>query len=296
MSARSRAASASLSFGSLVPQGRLVRTLLLTGLWSAVGLLWALQGIAAAAVDGGAVTPWTRLAYGWMSGLLWVPITLFVLALRRRFPLKGDGWRDALLVHLTASLTVPFLYNLVVVLFGPSPAAEGLLASATSGTLQWLHITVAVYWCILALDRWVERAKTVAPAPRSGSSGPRRGGARESVSPATRIRIRRNGRTRLVEPEEIAWIEGAGDYVRIHTDEDSFLASARLADLADRLDPATFLRIHRSTIVSLDRIRSYRPLGHGDYLVVLRDGSELRVSRSRGKEFRRRLEARDAST
>lgn len=273
----------------LEPSSAAGKLTVLTLWWSLVGIVWGLQEIATAAIGSGSARPWTELADGWVSGLVWVPITLLIVALHRRFPIQRDRWRRTVVVHLLASLAVPFLYNLVVPLLRPDGASEGWLASAATGYLRWLHITVAVYWAILALDRWRFGRAPADVAEASGFAGERDSEDERSL-PLTRVPIRKNGRIRVIETERIAWIEGAGDYVRIHSDDGTFLASKRLADLAERLDPRTFFRIHRSTIVNLDRIRSYRPLGHGDYRVILRGGEELRVSRTRGNAFRERLE------
>ena len=84
----------------------------------------------------------------------------------------------------------------------------------------------------------------------------------------------------LVPADNIDWIEAAGDYVRLHAGGRAHLMRATLHDVEERLDPRSFLRIHRSTIVRLDRIGRLIPRARGDYGVVLRDGTELRLSRT----------------
>ncbi len=273
----------------LVPRSPGARFAALVGFWSLVGLVAALQRIAAGALGAGAASAWARLAHGWASGLLWVPLTLLIVAIHRRFPFRRAAWRRSLVVHVSASLTVPLLYNLGFTLLpGPASAGEGVVSASVQGYLRWLHINVLVYWCIVALDRWRVQVSSAEPGgSMADADGSVPGGTERSH--LTRIPVRTAGRVRVIETGEIAWIEGAGDYIRIHTDGESTLASRRLGDLAERLDPERFLRIHRSTIVNLDRIESYRPLGHGDYRLVLRCGTRLKVSRSRGRAFRRRL-------
>jgi two-component system LytT family response regulator len=80
--------------------------------------------------------------------------------------------------------------------------------------------------------------------------------------------------------EEIDWVEAADNYVRIHAGSEGHLIRETLQSLEGRLDPAKFLRIHRSTIVNIDRIRELQPMFHGDYAVRLRDGTELTLSRN----------------
>jgi two-component system, LytTR family, response regulator len=96
----------------------------------------------------------------------------------------------------------------------------------------------------------------------------------------TRLVIRSAGRIQFLRVEEIGWIEAADNYVRVHAGKESHLLRETLQSLEARLDPQTFLRIHRSTIVNLDAIKELQPLFHGDYQVRLRDATELTLSRS----------------
>jgi two-component system LytT family response regulator len=96
----------------------------------------------------------------------------------------------------------------------------------------------------------------------------------------TRLVIRSAGRIFFLRVEEIDWLEAADNYVRIHVGRESHLVRETLQSLQDRLDPSRFLRIHRSTVVNLDRIKELHPLFHGDYVVKLVDGTELSLSRN----------------
>jgi two-component system, LytTR family, response regulator len=106
-------------------------------------------------------------------------------------------------------------------------------------------------------------------------------------SPAVirRFVVKERGRYLLVPAEEVSWIGAAGNYAEIHARGGAHLVRATIADLAARLDPARFARIHRSTIVQIDRIREIIPEWHGDFDVVMEDGTTLRMSRG----FRDRL-------
>jgi two-component system LytT family response regulator len=100
-----------------------------------------------------------------------------------------------------------------------------------------------------------------------------------------RLVIRSSGRIFFLKAEEIDWIEAAGNYVRLHTGKESHLLRETMNSLEQKLDPARFLRIHRSTIVRIDRIAELQPLFHGDYVVVLQGGTRLTLSRG----YRERL-------
>jgi two-component system, LytTR family, response regulator len=103
--------------------------------------------------------------------------------------------------------------------------------------------------------------------------------------PLDRLVVKEHGRFVLIRPDEVDWIASAGDYVHLHTPERTFLVRTTISELDDSLDARRFVRIHRSTMVNVDRIQEIRALPQGDYTVRLLDGTSLRMSRG----FRRRL-------
>jgi two-component system LytT family response regulator len=104
-----------------------------------------------------------------------------------------------------------------------------------------------------------------------------------------RVLIREEGRVTAVPVEEIDYLEAARNHVRIHVGKTSHLLREPLTALEARLDPARFGRIHRSTIVNLDRVAEIEPWFSGDCNVVLRGGTRLRLSRSHRQAFESRL-------
>jgi two-component system LytT family response regulator len=96
----------------------------------------------------------------------------------------------------------------------------------------------------------------------------------------TRVPVARGGRLVPVPVAHIDWIEAAENYVTLHCGDDALLYRTSLTDMAALLDPAKFLRIHRSVIVQMDRVRSVTPSPSGDYLVELTTGARLRLSRT----------------
>jgi len=108
---------------------------------------------------------------------------------------------------------------------------------------------------------------------------------------ATRFIVRNRERVLFLKESEIDWIEAADYYVSIHSGGKSHLLRRSLASLESDLDPARFARVHRSAIVNLDRVRELQPLFRGDSLLLLEDGTRVRLSRARREEFERRLRA-----
>jgi two-component system LytT family response regulator len=97
---------------------------------------------------------------------------------------------------------------------------------------------------------------------------------------ATRLMVREDERIRFVELADVRWIEADGNHVRLHVAGASHLVRIGLAGLAERLDPAVFVRVHRSAIVKLAEIAEIQPWFGGDYVAILRDGQRVRISRT----------------
>ncbi|HYB54034.1 MAG TPA: LytTR family DNA-binding domain-containing protein, partial [Thermoanaerobaculia bacterium] len=94
-----------------------------------------------------------------------------------------------------------------------------------------------------------------------------------------RLALKSGGRVSFLKADEIDWIEGEGNYARLHVSKQSHLIRETMNQLESRLDPTRFLRIHRSTIVNTERIKEIQPLFNGAYGVLLKDGTRLTLSR-----------------
>jgi two-component system LytT family response regulator len=104
-----------------------------------------------------------------------------------------------------------------------------------------------------------------------------------------RIAIRNNGRVVFVKVDEIDWIEASDNYVCLHCGKETHVLRETMAQVESRLDTARFLRVHRSAIVNLDRIKELQPWFRGDYRVILRDGTELTLTKSHREKLESRL-------
>jgi len=137
----------------------------------------------------------------------------------------------------------------------------------------------------IALGRARERLaarRAARPAARGAGAGVGPGTAADYV---TRLAVRVGERVYWVRTAEIDWVEADGNYLRLHTGSGTPQAKAHLirkplAALAEELDPSQFARIHRSTLVNIDRIRELRALSDGEYQVLLVDGTKLKLSRT----------------
>jgi two-component system LytT family response regulator len=78
----------------------------------------------------------------------------------------------------------------------------------------------------------------------------------------------------------VEWIDAAGNYLRLHSQGKTYVLRSTIGDMLRRLDPSSFLRIHRSPIVNLARVTRVQPTDHGEFVVTLSDGTRLNVSRT----------------
>jgi two-component system LytT family response regulator len=95
-----------------------------------------------------------------------------------------------------------------------------------------------------------------------------------------RLMIKSSGRIYFIKADEVDWIGAEGNYVNLHVGRDTHLLRETMSHLATKLDPEKFVRIHRSTIVNVDRVKELQPLFSGDYVAILRDGTQLNLSRA----------------
>jgi two-component system LytT family response regulator len=106
----------------------------------------------------------------------------------------------------------------------------------------------------------------------------------------TRIVVKEGDRILFIKVADVDWIEAADYYAKIHVGTSTYLIRETLNNLEEQLDPERFVRIHRSTIVNLDRVQEMQPWFHGAFVVLLVDGTELRLSRSRREHLQTLLQ------
>jgi len=132
------------------------------------------------------------------------------------------------------------------------------------------------------LDMAFQRARDALAGERTRELSRRLATVLDHVGPGAndRIVVRSAGRVVFVKISEIDWIEATGDYVTLHAGRKSWLLRETIAEMQRRLQPRGFTRVHRSTIVNTERIGEMQPLHNGEYRLLLRDGTELKLSRN----------------
>jgi two-component system LytT family response regulator len=101
-----------------------------------------------------------------------------------------------------------------------------------------------------------------------------------------RFVVRAGAKLSFVQTGDIDWIDTADNYVRLHVSGQEYLVRETLKSVEGQLDPAVFIRVHRSAIINIDRIEAVEPYFHGDYIITMKDGTRLNTSRSYSERLR----------
>lgn len=270
--------------------------------WALAAVVALLQGVAARTLGGDGVTAEFLLRWRLYPVALWAAVTPVVLAAGRRWPVPADGWPGNLAVHAVLFPAWMVLSNLLLrvpdlVAAGPT----GIGPASVWAAVEYAPTGAVVWTGLVAVGR--RRGPRRTGDARSAGSGSRtrrvftassgEGGSDGDAAEATGGRgraplsLREGYRTHLVPREAVRWVEADGDYLRVHTAERSYRVRGPMKAFLSRLDDDRFLRIHRSTLVNIDFVREVQPYFHGDWMAILRDGTELRVPRTRRAALRR---------
>ena len=138
-------------------------------------------------------------------------------------------------------------------------------------------------------ERTVARAKTLVRSLAGGAINDQLltllGSLQRQQDMPELFMIKSAGRIVFLRAEDIDWIETVGNYVRLHAGRDSHLMRETMSGMESKLDPQKFMRIHRSTMVNIDQVKELQPWLNVEYVVIMRDGTRLNMSR----RYRERL-------
>lgn len=136
-----------------------------------------------------------------------------------------------------------------------------------------------------ALRRAIEQVKHRDDPARSQAQVAVLSEVKEPTKPVERLAIKSEGRILVVKTADIAWIQSAHNYVEIHEDKRSHLLRETMGGIEQRLPPEKFVRISRSVIVNVDRVKELQPTFYGEYKVTLNNGKCLTLSRRYRKKL-----------
>jgi len=140
---------------------------------------------------------------------------------------------------------------------------------------------------VLALERARQRIATHSPMPAAELLAERR--KEREDEPISRILVRQGSKVHVIPADKLDWVEAQDDYVGLNSGGKSYLKQQTMAELERQLDPARFVRIHRSYILNVDRLARIDTEGGEPKAVVLADGTRLPLSRSGYQRIKKRL-------
>ena len=291
----------------LAADRRLFAPAAIVGVWTVVAVAAALQAVALVRLDGRADMAGTVL--GRLSIIpLWAIATPFILRSAGRFPVVGVGRRvdiASAAAHLALGSAFIVVANLAIrvpIAFSESGGLVALVRSTLQGVAEYFPAALVVYGVIVAIGHFVFRPPAADPAAANPVASPppstehaedavassieTRAEAPASTTTAAatmdgHITVRQWNRVHFVRVDDIDFVEAEDNYVVVHAASRAYKGRDRISDVASQLDGRRFVRIHRSTIVHVAKIREVQPLTHGDHAVIMRDGKVLRVARSR---------------
>lgn len=241
------------------------------GVWSVVALVAGVQVYLAGRLAGEPVPLVAAFGEHLLEVAIFAAASPFIWLSAVRFPIRGPRRWAHLALHVVAGVAFVALLNVLAVVpwavaRGGEVAVREFFGLAAYGFTTHVHAALIVYFVIVGIAHLGRREPEEEPSP-------------DAVA-LDRLTVEREGRVKLLSVDEIDWIEAAGDELRVHAADEVYRLRERLRTLEARLDPGLFARIHRSTIVNLDRIEELHHFSHGDYDVLLEDGTRLRMSRS----------------
>jgi hypothetical protein len=260
------------------------------GFWVMLTALITVFNGLVAQIDYARVAAWEPWVWECSSSIVILALLPFVIALERRWPFRFDTWRHSLPRHLLA--TIPFslvhvvgmvaLRKLVYVSvglhyeFGARFGYEYL-----KDFRSYFLIIVLLCLAQLLLVRWQGEARLLVE--------PDDGHPTEPVERPGRFLVRKLGREFLLNAGEIEWLQASGNYVNLHVRGRDYPLRTTMAAIEGRLNPACFVRVHRSYFVNLDYLAQIEPLETGDARLTLRDGATIPCSRRHRAALRERF-------
>jgi hypothetical protein len=221
--------------------------------------------------------------------LILVPV---LLAVDRRWPLRWASWRHNLPRHLAFAVVFSLAHvSGMVMLRKAAYLAAGTSYQFGNWFLQWPYEflkDVRTYFYLIAFISLYRLLLLRLQGEASLLAVPDDGSPVEPVERPERFLVRKLGREFLIAVRDIEWLEASGNYVNLRVRGHAYPLRSTMGWIEARLDPSSFLRVHRSYIINLDCLAQIEPLDTGDAQLVLRDGMKIPCSRRYREALRSR--------
>lgn len=247
------------------------------------GLGNAATGLMDAQRDGLPIAAWQLLTWELSSVGISLALLPLVLAACARWPLHADNWRRRLPLYLLGSVVWSVLH--VAGMVAVRKAVYALLGDHYDFGDLWVRWgyeylkDVRTFFLLVITSHGAAWFGRRLQGEARLFDLPDEGPPLEPVERPERFLVRKLGRDFLVAAADIEWLQAAGNYVNLHLRGHDYPLRSTLAGIEARLDPAVFVRVHRSYLVNLGRVVSIEPQDSGDASVHMDDGSVLPCSR-----------------
>jgi hypothetical protein len=258
--------------------------------WSRFALAWLAVAVGALAVRAVGIlvaghTPTLASATTDLTLIaMWAVASPFVFRSAKRFPTTLAKPLPNGAIHLLLGTSFIVASNLAIRL--PMLwriGLRGMVADMGMGIATYYPGAIVIYLVLVAIGQRLAVNDSRAADTLGNEVSVAAADTGEVVNmPSTdRLVIRQWNRVHLIALDDIEWIEAANNHVVVHTGTREYKGRERMSDVEARLDERRFVRVHRSAIVHVDKIREVQPLARGDHSVILQSGQVVRVARTR---------------
>lgn len=227
---------------------------------------------------------WEPVAWEWTSHLVALALIPAVLWFTRRVPFHLDTWRRSLgwlllaslvwsALHVSAMIAArEVIYSMQGYDYAPGPWWRTFFYEYLKDSRHFAGLVITIEGYRLLMRRLQGEASVLA-APDDAPSV-------ESNERPERFLVRKLGKEFLIAAADVEWLQASGNYVNLHVRGRDYPLRTTMAAIEAQLDPARFVRVHRSYIVNLDDVGEIEPLDTGDARIAMRDGTTIPCSRT----------------
>jgi len=230
---------------------------------------------------------WEPFVWEYSSGLVWLLLIAVLVWVNNRFPINSYNWRTRLGWHVMGAIAAGLIHTTgFVMLRKLAYYFQGSYYDFGDVSIELVYELRKQMWGYLQILVAIYAYRFILARLRSEASFP---GVSEEQSQTPdrpeRFLVKKLGKEFLVSVSNIDWIEASGNYVNLHVGNRIYPLRGTMSALEKTLDPAQFIRVHRSSIVNVERISQIEPQGSGEAQLCLTDGTQIAVSRG----YRNRL-------
>lgn len=255
------------------------------------GLVIATSVLMEYARDGRSIEIWEPFIWELSSGLGVLLLIPLIIRLDNKFPFNGNKIAKTCVLHLLFSITfsmlhVSFMFGLRKLLYwalgGSYEVGDWLIEFVyeyRKDLISYMYILGVIYSYRFIISRLKGEAKFVAEGEAEPESS-------HNESLTKRLLVKKLGKEFIINLKDVDWIESAGNYVNLHVADRVYPLRQTMNNMQERLSQDDFIRIHRSYMVKIDKIKEMEPLETGDIDIVLDTGKRLRLSRRYKNELK----------